>query len=209
MAEEKQLNIYQKIHAVMKDVEYLKKDDNVQYNKTKYKAISEEKVTIAVRNSLVKNRLIILPVKQVHKREGTLSTVDVTYKIVDIDNGESLEVVSSGTGADTQDKGVGKAMTYAYKYMMLRTFAIPTGEDPDKVSSAELDEKIKQQQVTPEQIGEIKTKALQFAQARNQPPEKVYEALKITKFEELTGRQAIAAIKKLDKWLKAATEKQG
>lgn len=32
-------------------------------------------------------------------------------------------------------------MTYAFKYLFLRTFAIPTGEDPDKVSSAELDEK--------------------------------------------------------------------
>lgn len=26
-------------------------------------------------------------------------------------------------------------MTYAYKYLLLRTFAIPTGDDPDKVSS--------------------------------------------------------------------------
>lgn len=32
-------------------------------------------------------------------------------------------------------------MTYAFKYMWLRTFALPTGEDPDKISSAELDEK--------------------------------------------------------------------
>ena len=31
-------------------------------------------------------------------------------------------------------------MTYAFKYMWLRTFAIPTGEDPDKVSSDELDD---------------------------------------------------------------------
>lgn len=78
----------------------------------------------------------------------------------------------------------------------------------EEVENAKLQQR-EEPQITPEQIGEIKTKALQFAQARNQPPEKVYEALKITKFEELTGRQATAAIKKLDKWLKAATEKQG
>ena len=53
---------------------------------------------------------------------------------------EYVDVVSSGRGG-YQDKGVGKAMTYAYKYMILRTFAIPTGEDPDKISSAELDKK--------------------------------------------------------------------
>ncbi|WP_061566359.1 hypothetical protein [Heyndrickxia coagulans] len=80
----------------------------------------------------------------------------------------------------------------------------------EEVENAKLQQREEPQStITPEQIGEIKTKALQFAQARNQPPEKVYEALKITNFEELTGRQVMAAIKKLDKWLKAATEKQG
>jgi len=36
-------------------------------------------------------------------------------------------------------------MTYAFKYMWLRTFALPTGEDPDKISSAELDEKFRKE----------------------------------------------------------------
>lgn len=134
------LNLYQKISAVMKDVEYLSKDDAIEFKTTKYKAISEEKVTMAVRASLIKHGLVILPVNQSHSRTDTLTTVDVTYKIVDIDTGQSEMLSSSGTGVDTQDKGVGKAMTYSYKYLLLRTFAIPTGEDPDKVSSAELDE---------------------------------------------------------------------
>lgn len=135
------LNLYQKISAVMRDVEYLSKDDAIEFKSTKYKAISEEKVTSTVRESLIRNGLIILPVEQSHKREDTLTTVDVKYKIVDIDSGQFELLASSGTGVDTQDKGVGKAMTYSYKYLLLRTFAIPTGEDPDKVSSAELDEK--------------------------------------------------------------------
>lgn len=140
MSKEK-LGLYQKIFAVYQDIEYLQKDDKVSFGQTSYKAISEEKVTMAVRDSLIKNRLIVLPIEQDHKKEGNLSTVDTKYKIIDIDTGESEVIVSSGTGADTQDKGVGKAMTYAYKYLFLRTFAIPTGEDPDKVSSAELDAK--------------------------------------------------------------------
>lgn len=137
--------LYQKISNVMQDVDYLQKDDQIDFGKTKYKAISEEKVTSTVRESLIKNGLVIFPIEQIHSREGTLSTVDVKYKIVDTETGEYEILVSSGTGADTQDKGVGKAMTYAYKYLLLRTFAIPTGEDPDKISSAELDEKQKQQ----------------------------------------------------------------
>lgn len=139
--EQPKLNLYQKIHAVMQDVEYLQKDDAIKFGNTSYKAISEEKVTSTVRESLLKNGLVIMPVEQHHSREGTLSTVDTKYKIVDIDTGNYEIIVSSGTGADTQDKGVGKAMTYSYKYLLLRTFAIPTGEDPDKISSAELDAK--------------------------------------------------------------------
>lgn len=133
--------LYQKISAVMSEVRYLSKDDAIAFKETKYKAISEEKVTSTVRESLIRHGLVILPVKQEHRREGTLTTVDTEYKIVDIETGEYEILASSGTGADTQDKGVGKAMTYAYKYLLLRTFAIPTGEDPDKISSAELDAK--------------------------------------------------------------------
>lgn len=141
------MNLFEKISAVMKDVEYISKDDTVAFGNTKYKAVSEEKVTSSVREKLIQYKLVIMPVKQEHKREGTLSTVDVTYRIVNAENPEEyIDVVSSGTGADTQDKGVGKAMTYAYKYMLLRTFAIPTGEDPDKISSAELDDQQDRQQ---------------------------------------------------------------
>lgn len=144
------LNLFQKIHAVMQDVEYLNKDDSISFGNTKYKAISEEKVTSTVRASLLKHGLVILPFEQEHLKEGNLTTVNTRYKIVDIDTGQYETIVSSGTGADTQDKGVGKAMTYSYKYLLLRTFAIPTGDDPDKVSSAELDAKMKQ----PDQVGE-------------------------------------------------------
>lgn len=137
----------------MKDVEYLAKDDQIKFGNTNYRAISEEKVTSTVRDSLIKNNLIILPVEQEHKREGNLSTVDIKYKIIDIESGESEVIVSSGTGADTQDKGVGKAMTYAYKYLLLRTFAIPTGEDPDKTASAELDRQ-QNEQANKQPLGE-------------------------------------------------------
>lgn len=140
------LNLWQKMSNVMNDVAYLQKDDHVKFNTTNYKAISEEKVTMAVRKALIKWGLVIMPVTQEHIKEGNLTTVNVDYKILNIDNPSEYEMItSSGTGVDTQDKGVGKAMTYAYKYMLLRTFAIPTGEDPDRISSAELDEKEKKE----------------------------------------------------------------
>lgn len=147
------MNIFEKINEVMKSIEYLAKDDQVAFGTTKYKAISEEKVTTAVREQLVKQGIVIIPVEQqsenkelirTDKSVNMLTSVHVKYRIQNIEDiNDYIEVESNGTGVDTQDKGVGKAMTYAYKYMLLRTFAIPTGEDPDKISSAETDAKIK------------------------------------------------------------------
>lgn len=140
------MNVYQKISAVMQDVRYLAKDDKISFGSTSYKAISEEKVTSVVRDSLVNHGLVIVPITQEHRKDGNLTTVDVTYRVQNIEDIEDFIITAaSGTGADTQDKGVGKAVTYAYKYMLLRLFAIPTGEDPDKISSDELDDKQKKQ----------------------------------------------------------------
>lgn len=134
------MTLHEKILAIMRDVQYLAKDDTVEFGKTKYKALSEEKVTAIMRAEAIKYNIVVYPIEQRWERIGQISHVDVRYKIVNVDDPDDyIEVVSCGDGADTQDKGAGKAMTYAYKYMWLRTFALPTGEDPDKVSSAELD----------------------------------------------------------------------
>lgn len=75
------MNIYQKMLEVMKGVSYLSKDDKVEFKNTKYKAISEEKVTSTVREKLIEQGLVIFPVAQAHRREGTLSIVDVTWPV--------------------------------------------------------------------------------------------------------------------------------
>lgn len=145
-------NVYQRISKVMQEVQYLGKDDMVvtnAYSGAGYKAISEEKVTTEIRKSLIKNGLVIVPIEMEHTRDdevlkdktgnekvSRLATVNVKYRIQNIDDKDDFIIAtSSGTGVDTQDKAVGKAMTYAYKYLLLRTFAIPTGEDTDKISS--------------------------------------------------------------------------
>ena len=134
------MNLHEKILAIMRDVQYLAKDDTVEFGKTKYKALSEEKVTAIMRTEAVKYNVVVYPIKQRWERTGQISHVDVVYRIVNGDDPtDYIEVVSCGDGADTQDKGAGKAMTYAYKYMWLRTFALPTGEDPDKITSEEID----------------------------------------------------------------------
>ena len=134
------MNIYEKIHSIMQNVQRLQKDDHVSFDNTNYKALSEEKVTEIMRRQLIEHKLVVFPIAQTCSRNGKVSHVDVTYRMVNVeDPSDYIEIASSGDGADSQDKGSGKAMTYAFKYMWLRTFALPTGEDPDKISSAQLD----------------------------------------------------------------------
>lgn len=152
------MNIYEKIAAIMQDVQYLAKDDHVKFGQTSYKALSEEKVTSIMRAELMKYKLVVFPIEQSASRSGNISHVDVKYRMVNVENPEEyIEIASAGDGADTQDKGSGKAMTYAFKYMWLRTFALPTGEDPDKISSDELDAKaaqaMEQRQIICERCG--------------------------------------------------------
>lgn len=164
------MNIFQKISEVMKAIEYLTKDDKVEFGTTKYKAISEEKVTTAVRKELVKQGIVIIPIMQestvtelirTEKSVNQRADVHTRYRIQNIDDvNDFIEVESNGSGVDTQDKAVGKAMTYAYKYMLLRTFAIPTGEDPDKISSAETDYKIQSELNADKIIDKTKVQAL-------------------------------------------------
>lgn len=206
------MNIFEKINAVMKEIEYLTKDDKVEFGTTKYKAISEEKVTTAVRNELVKQGIVILPVEQqsenkelirTDKSVNMLTSVHVKYRIQNIEDvNDYIEVESNGTGVDTQDKGVGKAMTYAYKYMLLRTFAIPTGEDPDKISSAETDEKMAIE-ADNTIISETKAKALESSISNNNISDedvaKVLNEFEYTNTREIKLRDYMPIVTKLQK----------
>lgn len=208
-------NIYQKINEVMKNIEYLTKDDKVEFGTTKYKAISEEKVTTAVREQLVKQGIVIIPVKQesenkelirTEKSVNMLTSVHVKYRIQNIDDiNDFIEVESNGTGVDTQDKGVGKAMTYAYKYMLLRTFAIPTGEDPDKISSEETDKKV-EKEVNNAKINKTKLNALNSSIENHKIPdvevEKVLNKYKYSSTSEIQNKDYMNIIQEFQKLIK-------
>lgn len=185
-------NIYQKILEVMKNIEYLNKDDKVEYNNTKYKAMSEEKVTMTVRKELIKQGLVVFPVEQTVVKEGNITTTNTTYKMVNTDNpDEFIFLASSGQGADTQDKGVGKAMTYSFKYMLLRTFAIPTGEDPDKIASEQIDDEEKRAKIKKKiQDDDVDTAA--FLAAMSHKFKKSIESV-----DAMSGEELDYAIKRL------------
>lgn len=140
------VKVAQKIIEIMKKVDYLKKDGNVNFKTTNYNYLSEEKVTQAVSKARADVGLVILPVKVDTHRDGNITSVTVTYAIIDSESGEKMEVQMAGQGSDSQDKGIAKALTQAFKYIQRQSFGIPTGDDPDHISSSELDEQQKKQQ---------------------------------------------------------------
>lgn len=133
------MNLNEKILKIMDAVRYIQKDGNVDFGSTKYKYASESKITAVIREQLIQQKVTIFPIKTDYTKNGNLTHIHAEYKITNAEDPEDYIVVhAEGDGADSQDKGSGKAQTNAYKYMLLRTFAIPTGDDPDQISSDEL-----------------------------------------------------------------------
>ncbi len=61
-----------------------------------------------------------------------LTTVEVQFQWIDGETGEMLPIfVFVGTGADTGDKGIYKALTGAEKHALMKTFLVSTGDDPE------------------------------------------------------------------------------
>jgi len=129
--------IYKKMYNVMLRSKSLEKNTLEKNTEVagQYKAVGEKDMLNVIKPLLKEEGLIIFPidseVKEVPKGNKTITQVKVSYKVVDIDTGESEILSGIGNGADTQDKGAGKAFTYAYKAMLSKTFMLFSGEDTD------------------------------------------------------------------------------
>jgi len=128
-----ELNIYQRIHAIMEDVSYVQKEDKKVNNQ--YKFVSHDAVTSAIRPALLKHGVIAIPSYFDISVDGNRTNCSMAIMFVNKDKPEDrLEIPCAGfgQGIDPQDKGAGKAMSYAYKYALLKIFALETGDDPEK-----------------------------------------------------------------------------
>lgn len=146
------MNIYEKINKIMADTPYIFKDGKIEFGNTKYRAVTEENVLSMLRPKMIEQGLVMFPVTLEVTKEGTLTTANMVFKVVNAENPEEyILVASGGQGADSQDKGIGKAITYANKYALLKMFLVPTGDDPDKVSSEEITAKLNEAYAKKEQ----------------------------------------------------------
>lgn len=124
-------NIHQRIASVMKDVAYIQKEDKKVNNQ--YRFVSHDAVTAKVRPALIEHGVIVEPSVVSHTREGNFTSAEMDVSFVNVDDPKDrITIKTFGYGVDNQDKGPGKAMSYAYKYALLKALALETGDDPER-----------------------------------------------------------------------------
>ena len=151
-------NIYDAMICVMKEVKNIEKSMTIGTGNNSYKGISDKDVKQKIGEAMAKNNLVCFPIKiepttkierweemdnyskTMKTKQSVFTEVLVTYKIIYALSGEHIEIQGFGYGIDAQDKGAGKATTYALKNALLYTFLVPTGtiEDTDKTHSDDI-----------------------------------------------------------------------
>lgn len=155
-----EMNIFQRVSAITSELQTVAKNLEVTTGKSSYKAVSERDILDAVKPIENKYGVYSYPVSReviesnmlenvkeftdksgnttVTKSTTFMSRIKTVYRFVNIDDPEDyIETVTFAEGIDTQDKGSGKAMTYADKYALMKGYKISTGEDPDQNGSKE------------------------------------------------------------------------
>lgn len=131
-------SLYAKLAEVMQEIGYVQKRGRNKYHGYDY--VTEADLVDAVREKLAKRNVVVIPsVTSIDERpvtsdkgkHSTITTVRVAFTFCDGDSGEMHRAEWAGAGDDPADKGLYKAYTGAVKYFFMKSFLIPTGDDPE------------------------------------------------------------------------------
>jgi hypothetical protein len=129
------LTLRQRLQRIMADVGYIQKKGHMKTEKQEWSFVRHDDVTAALRPLFVKYGILAISTVKDHKHDGNLTTLFVSTTLMNVDDAADTIVVENvGYGVDSQDKGPGKAMSYATKYAYLKVFALETGDDPENES---------------------------------------------------------------------------
>jgi hypothetical protein len=141
MADEEKPPVVAALSAVMEDVTSVGKGGWNEDQRYRFRGIDD--VMNAVGPAFRKHGVVCVPVRsEAHYRDVQTSrgkpsrecTVTVTYRFYG-PSGDFLEAQAPGESMDSGDKGTPKAMSVAYRSLLLQTLCIPTDEpDPDSQS---------------------------------------------------------------------------
>lgn len=122
-------NIHQRLAAAMGSVRYVQKE---RKQGMRYSIVSHDAVTSLCRPVLLENGIVYYPVKTTPSQVGNRAECHMVMRFVNVDEpSDFIDVETFGHGIDDQDKGPGKAMSYAAKYALLKTLGLETGDDPE------------------------------------------------------------------------------
>ena len=136
------LNLYQKLIEIRKGVDFLKKE--AQGDGIRFKFTPSSQVLMAVKDLMNEHGVLIIPrvtgkeVSDHTTKNGNhwyFTELIMEFEWINSENPEDRFTVPwYGQGLDDGEKGVGKALTYAEKYLILKQFNIPTDkDDPDGI----------------------------------------------------------------------------
>lgn len=185
-----ELNIHQRLALAMKQVTYIQKEKK---QGMRYSIVSHDSVTSKVRPALLEAGIVYYPIEVRHQQNGNRTECAMTVRFVNIDHPEDSFIVETfGYGLDDQDKGPGKAMSYAVKYALLKTLGLETGDDPDEdqvssyrnpiVSALEL---AIQMATVPSELEEVSAQIKQKAEHLSKPELATLRQMYLEKRKEL------------------------
>jgi len=124
------MNIYKKLHNITHELKSLEQERS---KGVPYPIISFNEVNSKLRDLLLKHGVLIIPNVLDHTKEGNLTIVKMNAEIIDIDNPNTKITVGDyiGYGVDNSDKGIGKAISYANKYILMKLFMMNIGADEE------------------------------------------------------------------------------
>lgn len=124
------------ILEVMNEVDTIVRDMVIDGGSFRYNALSYTKINPILRDSMVKNGLILVPGPYTPIFNNNICTVTCTYTLYHAPSGETIQIGGIGSGGDKYDKAASKANTNCDKYALLRLFRITTvDDDTDRTSS--------------------------------------------------------------------------
>lgn len=121
--------IFSKIAKVMEKVSKVPKNGYNSFHKYNY--ATESDLTESIRPILLESGLAFFSSVLEQERDGEFTKVKMEFTLADVDTGEVLKSIYWGEGQDKGDKGLYKGYTGATKYFLMKTFLIPTGDDPE------------------------------------------------------------------------------
>lgn len=162
---DKGANLFTRLMLAQKAAKKLEKTE--AKSGMKYDYVTHDDIASEAKKILTKNGVLFFPTVNKHEQEGNKTVINVKATFYNVDKpDEKLETEGLGFGVDNQDKGPGKAYSYACKYILAKTLMLNTSDDieehnidfnPASTSEAALKTRVKTENEVKEWVSSFST----------------------------------------------------